>query len=151
MLSKRNCRKSHFVLTFLYFLWFIRIFQFFVVHNTEKSKLSFFSKRVIALTAVGINHQNTENFRFWRPFLPQNQVFIKMWKFCFLCCRMVFGIILWQTITILSHFEQIIIILKRFHYFVNFSHIVLRRTALPKLQKTCFFTIWWCCYLGRKH
>ena len=101
-------------------------FHFFVVHNTEKSKLHFFSKRVIALTTVGINRQNTENFRFWRPFLPQNQVFIKIWKFCFLCSRMVFCVILWQTITILSYFWRDLTILSTF--LISFCEGLVRQS-----------------------
>ena len=69
-----------------------------MVHNTEKLQLSFFPKRVIALTTVGSNHQNTENIRFWWPFLVENQVFIKREKFRFLCCRLMFCVIFGQTI-----------------------------------------------------
>ena len=54
-----------------------------MVHNTEKSQLSFSPKRVLALTTVGSNHQNTENILFWWPFLFENQVFIKKWKCLF--------------------------------------------------------------------
>ena len=43
---------------------FLYIFRVLMVHNTEKTQLEFSPKRVIALTTVGSNHQNTENIRF---------------------------------------------------------------------------------------
>ena len=151
MLSKRNCWKSHFVLTFFNFLWFVSIFSIFCGPQHREIEITIFSKRVIALTTVGRNHQNTEIFRFWRPFLPQNQVFIKMGKFVFSVVAWCFVLFCDKLSRFCHIFEQIITILKRFDYFVNFSHIVLRRTGSPKLQKTCFCVILRCSYSGRKH
>ena len=36
LLSKRNCRKTHFVAIFFVFLWFLCFFSFLVDHNTRK-------------------------------------------------------------------------------------------------------------------
>ena len=151
MLSKRNCRKSHFVLTFFNFLWFISIFSIFCGPQHREIEITCFLK-----TGYCPNYSRYKPSKYWKfsiltaiptPKLGFHKNMIILFSLLSHGVLHYFVTNYHDLVTFWTNYQ----ILKRFHYFVNFSHIVLRRTALQKLQKTCSCMIWWCCYLGRKH
>ena len=60
MLSKRNCRKSHFVLTFFIFLWFVSIFSIFCGPQHREIEITIFLK-----TGYCPNYSRYKRSKYW--------------------------------------------------------------------------------------
>ena len=61
MLFKRNCRKSHFVLTFFFFLWFISIFSIFCGPQHRETEIVIFLK-----TGYCPNYSRYKPSKYWK-------------------------------------------------------------------------------------